>query len=161
MTQSTQQTGSLTQSGNQISIPNTMQVTAIAVAYTIFNSPATILLTVEGHMNDGTVDVLDSYNTVANTTRNLSGFARTYDFFVIRGTWTGGTAPGPLVNVALLSSGNPVTPPAVATIPLVIASNPPATATSQGAPGQITYDTGFIYICVALNTWKRVAVASF
>lgn len=37
----------------------------------------------------------------------------------------------------------------------------PATATAGGAPGDIAADAGFIYICHAANTWKRVAVATW
>jgi hypothetical protein len=29
------------------------------------------------------------------------------------------------------------------------------TATATGTPGQIFYDTNYIYICTATNTWKR------
>ena len=35
----------------------------------------------------------------------------------------------------------------------------PATAASPGVPGQWAYDSGYIYICVAASSWKRVAVA--
>ena len=37
----------------------------------------------------------------------------------------------------------------------------PATATSAGIAGQVAYDSGFFYICIATNTWKRVAIATF
>ena len=37
----------------------------------------------------------------------------------------------------------------------------PATATSAGIAGQVAYDSGFFYICVATSTWKRVAIATF
>ena len=37
----------------------------------------------------------------------------------------------------------------------------PATATSPGSVGQIGIDTGFIYVCTAPNTWKRVAIATW
>jgi hypothetical protein len=33
----------------------------------------------------------------------------------------------------------------------------PATLTSPGTPGDMAFDNGFIYGCVALNTWKKVA----
>jgi len=42
-----------------------------------------------------------------------------------------------------------------------ILSNPPATAASTGNAGQFTWDSDYIYICVATNTWKRVAIATF
>ena len=37
----------------------------------------------------------------------------------------------------------------------------PASASDTGAEGQISWDSGFIYICTAANTWKRVAIATF
>ena len=41
------------------------------------------------------------------------------------------------------------------------AGNAPATSSSTGVPGQIGWDSGFLYICVATNTWKRVALSTF
>jgi len=32
------------------------------------------------------------------------------------------------------------------------------TSTSPGTPGQISWDSGYIYVCTATNTWKRVAL---
>jgi hypothetical protein len=37
----------------------------------------------------------------------------------------------------------------------------PASATAPGAAGELAYDSGFIYVCTAANTWRRVAVASW
>lgn len=37
----------------------------------------------------------------------------------------------------------------------------PATATSAGTAGQRAYDANFLYICVATNTWRRVALAAW
>jgi hypothetical protein len=34
-------------------------------------------------------------------------------------------------------------------------------AGGTGTPGQILYDTSFVYICVAANTWKRVPLDTF
>jgi hypothetical protein len=44
---------------------------------------------------------------------------------------------------------------------LGIVSDPPASAGAAGVAGTITWDSGFIYICVATNTWKRVAIATW
>ena len=38
---------------------------------------------------------------------------------------------------------------------------PPANATASGTPNQVAYDTGFLYICIGVNTWRRVAIAAF
>jgi hypothetical protein len=37
----------------------------------------------------------------------------------------------------------------------------PATASSAGTAGQIARDSGFIYVCVATNTWCRAAIATW
>ena len=37
----------------------------------------------------------------------------------------------------------------------------PATATAPGEVGQIAFDSSYLYICHSLNTWKRVAIATW
>ena len=37
----------------------------------------------------------------------------------------------------------------------------PTTATSTGYAGTVAWDSGYIYICTASNTWKRAAIASW
>ena len=41
------------------------------------------------------------------------------------------------------------------------ASNPPANSTSAGVAGTVTWDSTYIYVCVATNTWKRVQIATW
>jgi hypothetical protein len=40
-------------------------------------------------------------------------------------------------------------------------SSAPATATSTGTAGDVAYDSGFIYVCVATNTWVRAALSTW
>lgn len=40
-------------------------------------------------------------------------------------------------------------------------SKTPATAGATGNAGEICWDSGFLYICTASNTWKRVAIATW
>jgi hypothetical protein len=37
----------------------------------------------------------------------------------------------------------------------------PATAASQGTAGDIAADSSFMYICIAKDTWMRVAIATW
>jgi hypothetical protein len=37
----------------------------------------------------------------------------------------------------------------------------PASASATGTAGQWAVDTGFVYVCTATNTWKRVAIATW
>lgn len=37
----------------------------------------------------------------------------------------------------------------------------PNAAASEGEQGEYRFDSNFIYICVAPNTWKRAAIATW
>ena len=37
----------------------------------------------------------------------------------------------------------------------------PASASSTGTAGDIAYDSNYIYVCVATNTWKRAALSTW
>jgi hypothetical protein len=43
----------------------------------------------------------------------------------------------------------------------VSTSKTPATATATGTTGDICWDSNYIYVCTATNTWKRVAIATW
>lgn len=38
---------------------------------------------------------------------------------------------------------------------------PPTTATSGGAAGDIRFDSNYVYVCIATNTWRRAPLASW
>lgn len=42
-----------------------------------------------------------------------------------------------------------------------IATSTPASASATGITGTIAWDTSFIYICTATNTWKRVGISTW
>ena len=44
---------------------------------------------------------------------------------------------------------------------LILATSTPASAAAAGVAGTITWDTGFLYVCTATNTWERVAIATW
>lgn len=37
----------------------------------------------------------------------------------------------------------------------------PAAANSAGTPGWVSYDSDYLYVCVATNTWKRVLLSTW
>ena len=45
--------------------------------------------------------------------------------------------------------------------PVVMAPSPPTSATSSGRVGEITYDSDYVYVCIATNTWKRSQLSSW
>lgn len=40
-------------------------------------------------------------------------------------------------------------------------SSPPANSTASGQTGTVVWDSGFVYVCVANNVWKRAALSSY
>jgi hypothetical protein len=38
---------------------------------------------------------------------------------------------------------------------------PPASSTAAGIIGEISYDSSYVYICVATNTWRKVFASIF
>ena len=40
-------------------------------------------------------------------------------------------------------------------------SSAPANSTANGVAGQIAYDSNYVYVCVANNTWKRISLGSY
>lgn len=44
---------------------------------------------------------------------------------------------------------------------IVTATSTPASAAATGVAGTIAWDSSFIYVCTATNTWKRAAIATW
>jgi len=40
-------------------------------------------------------------------------------------------------------------------------SAPPGSSSAFGIAGMTTYSAGFLYVCIAPNTWKRIALSAF
>jgi len=40
-------------------------------------------------------------------------------------------------------------------------SNPPASASAAGTAGTVAWDSSYIYVCIATNTWVRAAIATW
>src|SRR6266705_5828916 len=77
-------------SGQTLKLLNALlATTSLEIDYTINGSPATIKLVLAGGKNDGSSDTLDTYTVVANAARTVV-LAKTYDFFLLTATWTGG-----------------------------------------------------------------------
>lgn len=39
--------------------------------------------------------------------------------------------------------------------------SPPTNPTDSCIPGQIAYQDGYFFVCIAANTWQRVAIATW
>ena len=44
---------------------------------------------------------------------------------------------------------------------ITLSSSVPATPTSNGIAGTIRYDSSYVYVCIANNTWKRATLNSW
>ena len=44
---------------------------------------------------------------------------------------------------------------------VAVGGNTPASATAAGVAGTITWDANYIYVCIATNTWKRMALLTW
>ena len=40
-------------------------------------------------------------------------------------------------------------------------SRTPASSSSAGLTGEICWDSSFLYVCIALNTWRRIALTTW
>ncbi len=43
----------------------------------------------------------------------------------------------------------------------VISEKTPATSSAAGSPGQMAWDTSYLYLCIQKNTWRRIAHATW
>ena len=111
---------------------------------------------VNGGAIDGTTIGATSASTGVFTSITGSGTATlaTVDINAgnIDGTNIGAGTPGAGTFSALSTTGDNIR---------VDTSQTPASSSASGAKGEIAYDTDYIYVCVATNTWKRVALSTF
>lgn len=45
--------------------------------------------------------------------------------------------------------------------PLVLASAAPSTPTAPGEAGEFFFDASYLYLCVATDAWRRVALSTW
>lgn len=50
---------------------------------------------------------------------------------------------------------------AAGTVTIVVTKAAPASSASAGTAGDLAYDSGFLYVCVSANSWKRIALSAF
>jgi len=93
-----------------------------------------------------TVSVL---NSITFTTAPAAGLS----FF--------GILCGDALNTGVPSDGSVTTAKLANGLSINLASSTPASASATGTAGQITWDTNYIYVCTATNTWKRVAISTW
>lgn len=43
----------------------------------------------------------------------------------------------------------------------VLFVDPPVSSSAPGFPGQMSWDADYVYVCIALDTWKRIALETW
>jgi len=95
--------------------------------------------------DSGAFTVLSASGTATLATVDINAGA-------IDGTNIGAATPGTGVFSALSTSGDSIT---------IQTTQTPASASATGTTGEIAWDAEYIYVCVASNTWKRVAISTW
>ena len=75
-----------------------------------------------------------------------------------------GTAPSQVptnADLGDLAYQDAATVPSITVGSLFVATKTPSSASDTGTTGQIAWDADYIYVCVATDTWKRVAIATW
>ena len=111
---------------------------------------------INGGAVDGTPVGANSPATGAFTTLSTTGTATlpTVDIAggEIDGTNIGASTPGAGTFNALSTTGDSIT---------IQTTQTPASASASGTTGEIAWDTNYLYVCVATNTWKRVLLSTW
>jgi hypothetical protein len=111
---------------------------------------------INGGAIDGTVIGANSAAaaTFTNITASGTSTLTTVDINAgdIDGTNIGTSTPGAGTFSALVTTGDNVR---------IDTSQTPASSSASGTAGEIAWDSNYIYVCVATNSWKRVALSAF
>lgn len=168
--------GRLSMSGNDFYIDNNS-----ASGITYFRTGSTVLLTCGPVGITGSSNILSVVNSTSSQTVDIyetRSSATSFGRFRIvatstqvelgQGRGSGGGSDRPIV-VGFYGTGSTITAAiTVATTGVVtfaqtpiIPTKTPASAAATGTTGEICWDSSYIYICTATNTWKRAALATW
>ena len=106
----------------------------------------------------------NSYDNFADIYAQAAGSIATNSHptkLVIRTSRSGGSSPTTAITIDeqqnLIAEGNLEAKDTIT----IRNQNPPSSASDVGMRGEIRYDNNYIYICVADDQWKRVALSSW
>lgn len=120
-------------------------------------------------INGGTIDGVTIGATSAPTVNNIDINGGTLDGVTIGGSSAGAGTFTSLNSNGISDSGAStalsITSAGIVSIHSdqvsVLSSKTPASASDTGTTGAICWDSSYIYVCVATDTWKRVAIATW
>jgi hypothetical protein len=100
-------------------------------------------------------DNAGEYPQFISTTHNTTPDGNRIEFYTSDGTPNGQFPQNAILGLSV-ENGSISTPSLRVTAPTI-----PASATDPGTPGQIGWDTNYVYICIAPNQWKRAQLSSW
>lgn len=111
-------------------------------------------------VNGGTIDSTAIGGTSASTatftdvtsTGTLTASSVDINGGDIDGTNIGATTPDSGTFTTLITTGNKLS---------IQTSQTPASSSASGSTGDIAWDSSYLYVCVATNSWKRIALSTF
>lgn len=126
-------------------------------------------ITLYHHRNSAAGQDNDVISSIFFRSKNDNATPEDIDYAQIAGSIadaSDGTEDGKL-ELKVQAAGTLTTEVAISAANIVLAARPilpthtPSSATDTGTAGEIAWDSSFIYICTATNTWKRVAIATW
>ena len=107
------------------------------------------------NLNRPPVDANDTFIGLDSSSGNVSAAQLAFGSPVSISNYIGNVGDGTSFKERLTSTLKTFT------VPTVTPTHTPSSSSDTGTAGQFAWDTNFIYICTATNTWKRVAIATW
>jgi hypothetical protein len=132
---------------------NNAPSTVLTIQHATTGTPSSGIATDVAIQTETSASNVETGTILRTIPTDLTGASEDFDFVAL--TMAAGAAPSERVRIN--SNGLTVT----GKFYLSALNTAPANASDTGTTGEIRIDADHIYICVATNTWKRVAIATW
>ena len=101
------------------------------------------------------------YNTYVGQQAGRLNFSGSHNIMIGRATEAPTDTTSNYLNIGDVITGDMVAGPITVGPLFATPTHTPSSAADTGTAGTVTWDSGFVYVCVATDTWKRVAIATW
>lgn len=131
-----------------VNVNGTLQSSASGARWDINNTPRMRFFDATRERMRLTQDRIEFWDNSGNSAGNIKGATENG----VPSVSVGGVfyAPSAFIGLGMTVGGA-----------LILETDIPASSSASGTQGAITWDNDYIYICVATNSWKRVALSSY